>query len=107
MRPESYNPSEIEPRWQARWDELGLHKTNLDDDGRPPYYVLTMYDYPSGDLHIGHWFVKTPTGDEATGGLQRHRQRVAAGKQAVTREAVGRDVEDAHDVGLGTPCEDV
>jgi leucyl-tRNA synthetase len=61
MRPESYNPSEIEPRWQARWDELGLHKTNLDDDSRPPYYVLTMYDYPSGDLHIGHWFVKTPT----------------------------------------------
>jgi len=61
MRPESYNPSEIEPRWQARWDELGLHKTNLDDDSRPPFYLLTMYDYPSGDLHIGHWFTKTPT----------------------------------------------
>jgi len=61
MKPESYNPSEIEPRWQARWDELGLHKTNLDDDSRPPFYLLTMYDYPSGDLHIGHWFTKTPT----------------------------------------------
>jgi leucyl-tRNA synthetase len=56
-----YDPSEIEPRWQARWDEMGLYKTDLDDESRPPYYVLTMYDYPSGDLHIGHWFVKTPT----------------------------------------------
>ena len=46
---------------QARWAELGLHRTDLDDESRPPYYVLTMYDYPSGDLHIGHWFVKTPT----------------------------------------------
>src|SRR5688500_13019601 len=58
---ERYDPTEIEPRWQQRWEEMGLHKTDLDDDSRPRYYVLTMYDYPSGDLHIGHWFVKTPT----------------------------------------------
>jgi len=56
-----YGPSEIEPRWQARWEELGMHTTDLDDTTRPPYYLLTMYDYPSGDLHIGHWFTKTPT----------------------------------------------
>ena len=56
-----YEPTEIEPRWQARWEELGMHKTDLDDTSKPKYYVLTMYDYPSGDLHIGHWFVKTPT----------------------------------------------
>ena len=61
MKPEPYNPTEIEPRWQARWEELGLYRTDLDDDSRPPFYLLTMYDYPSGDLHIGHWFVKTPT----------------------------------------------
>jgi leucyl-tRNA synthetase len=60
-RIDPYDPAEIEPRWQARWEELGMHKTDLDDKSRPPYYVLTMYDYPSGDLHIGHWFVKTPT----------------------------------------------
>jgi leucyl-tRNA synthetase len=60
-RIEPYQPTEIEPRWQARWEELGLHRTDLDDDSRPKYYLLTMYDYPSGDLHIGHWFVKTPT----------------------------------------------
>ena len=60
-RVEPYIPTEIEPRWQARWEELGMHTTDLDDASRPRYYLLTMYDYPSGDLHIGHWFTKTPT----------------------------------------------
>ena len=56
-----YEPNEIEPRWQARWAEMRLYETDLDDRSRPPFYMLTMYDYPSGDLHIGHWFVKTPS----------------------------------------------
>ena len=60
-RIERYDPAAIEPRWQARWAELGLYRTDLDDTSRPPYYLLTMYDYPSGDLHVGHWYVKTPT----------------------------------------------
>ena len=60
-RVERYDPAAIEPRWQARWAELGLHRTDLDDATRPTYYLLTMYDYPSGDLHVGHWYVKTPT----------------------------------------------
>ena len=59
-RIERYDPTEVEPRWQARWDELGLYKANLDDT-RKRYYLLTMYPYPSGDLHIGHWYIKTPT----------------------------------------------
>jgi leucyl-tRNA synthetase len=60
-RIEPYQPTEIEPRWQQRWEELGMHRTDLDDASRPKFYLLTMYDYPSGDLHIGHWYVKTPT----------------------------------------------
>jgi leucyl-tRNA synthetase len=60
-RPERYDPGEIEPRWQQRWEELGLHDTALEDESRPRYYLLTMYPYPSGDLHIGHWYIKTPT----------------------------------------------
>jgi leucyl-tRNA synthetase len=60
-RIERYDPIEIEPRWQRRWDELKLYEVDLDDQTRPPFYLLTMYPYPSGDLHIGHWYIKTPT----------------------------------------------
>jgi leucyl-tRNA synthetase len=60
-RIERYDPAALEPHWQGRWEELGLHRTDLTDASRPPYYLLTMYDYPSGDLHVGHWYVKTPT----------------------------------------------
>ncbi len=60
-RIDRYDPAAIEPRWQARWAELGLYRTDLGDRSRPHYYLLTMYPYPSGDLHIGHWYIKTPT----------------------------------------------
>jgi leucyl-tRNA synthetase len=61
-RAERHQPTAtFEPRWQARWAELDLHRTDLEDTSRPTYYLLTMYDYPSGDLHVGHWYVKTPT----------------------------------------------
>ena len=59
-RVERYDHLAAEPKWQQRWDELGLYKTKLDDT-RKAYYLLTMYPYPSGDLHIGHWYIKTPT----------------------------------------------
>jgi leucyl-tRNA synthetase len=59
-RIERYDASTIEPRWQQRWDELGLYDTDLGDT-RNRYYLLTMYPYPSGDIHIGHWYIKTPT----------------------------------------------
>jgi leucyl-tRNA synthetase len=60
-RVDRYDPAAIEPRWQARWAELGLHDTDLQDGSRPSYYLLTMYPYPSGALHIGHWYIVTPT----------------------------------------------
>jgi leucyl-tRNA synthetase len=60
-RIERYDPTTIEPRWQQRWNELGLHRTDLHDESRPKFYLLTMYPYPSGDLHIGHWYITTPT----------------------------------------------
>ena len=58
---ERYDPRAFEPKWQARWAELRLHDTNLDDTTRPRFYLLTMYPYPSGALHIGHWYIVTPT----------------------------------------------
>jgi leucyl-tRNA synthetase len=60
-RAERYIPGAIERRWQARWAELRMYDTDLDDDSRPRFYLLTMYPYPSGALHIGHWYIKTPT----------------------------------------------
>ena len=60
-RIERYDAASIEPRWQARWAELELYEADLEDTSRPKYYLLTMYPYPSGDLHIGHWYIMTPT----------------------------------------------
>jgi leucyl-tRNA synthetase len=60
-RIERYDATAIEPRWQKRWEELGLHRTDLHDTSRPKFYLLTMYPYPSGDIHIGHWYIITPT----------------------------------------------
>jgi leucyl-tRNA synthetase len=60
-RVERFDPTEIEPRWQRRWAELAMYRTDLHDTSRPKFYLLTMYPYPSGDIHIGHWYIITPT----------------------------------------------
>jgi leucyl-tRNA synthetase len=60
-RAERYEPAVIEPKWQGRWADLRLYDTDLDDRSRPRFFLLTMYPYPSGALHIGHWYIKTPT----------------------------------------------
>jgi leucyl-tRNA synthetase len=55
-----FNPAEIEPKWQARWEADGLYHSDI-DPGKPKHYALTMLPYPSGDLHIGHWYAMTPS----------------------------------------------
>ncbi|HET8985100.1 MAG TPA: leucine--tRNA ligase, partial [Trueperaceae bacterium] len=55
-----YRPAEIERKWQQRWRDSGIYEVDLHDASRPTYYFLTMYPYPSGDLHVGHWYAEAP-----------------------------------------------
>ena len=55
-----YNPSVIEPKWQKKWNESEIYKTNFSEDKKDNFFSLTMFPYPSGDLHIGHWYAFTP-----------------------------------------------
>ena len=55
-----YDPKEIEPKWQKKWETDGLYHADV-DPSKPKHYALTMLPYPSGDLHIGHWYAMTPS----------------------------------------------
>ncbi|MGB5513427.1 MAG: leucine--tRNA ligase [Thermoanaerobaculia bacterium] len=54
-----YEPTEVEAKWQRRWESDGLYNSEVDPQ-RPKHYALTMLPYPSGDFHIGHWYAMAP-----------------------------------------------
>ncbi|MFN0094106.1 MAG: leucine--tRNA ligase [Dehalococcoidia bacterium] len=58
--PDRYEPHVIEPKWQERWESDHLYRAEI-DPSRPKHYALTMLPYPSGNLHIGHWYAMTPS----------------------------------------------
>ena len=65
----AYEPSRIEPKWQAYWEDHQTFRAEI-DPARPKYYVLDMFPYPSGDgLHVGH-----PEGYTATDIMARYKR---------------------------------
>jgi leucyl-tRNA synthetase len=56
MARQSFNHQEIESQAQKQWEEEGIYAADLEDSSRDPYYLLVEFPYPSGDLHIGHWY---------------------------------------------------
>ncbi len=51
-----FDHKEIEKKWQKNWEESGIYKTGERDEKKEKEYVLVELPYPSGNLHIGHWF---------------------------------------------------
>ncbi len=54
-----YDPIIIDSKWQSRWAKERIYEVNNASD-KPNWYEMTMYPYPSGDLHIGHWYAFSP-----------------------------------------------
>ncbi len=55
MKRASFDHRTIEPASREKWEALRLHETNL-ETAKDPYYLLFEFPYPSGDLHVGHWY---------------------------------------------------
>ncbi len=51
-----YNPSKIEKKWQKYWEAEKLHEVSDDTPNKKNFMLLVEFPYPSGDLHVGHWY---------------------------------------------------
>ena len=51
-----YVPADIEKKWQTKWEADGIYEAPDHVEGKENYFSLVMFPYPSGDIHMGHWF---------------------------------------------------
>ena len=51
-----YTPADIEKKWQTKWEADGIYQAPDHVEGKENYFSLVMFPYPSGDIHMGHWF---------------------------------------------------
>lgn len=51
-----YNPAKIEKKWQKYWEDEKLHEVSDDTPNKKNFMLLAEFPYPSGDLHVGHWY---------------------------------------------------
>ncbi len=85
-----YSPKEIEGKWQTQWEAEHMYHAP-DNSPKPKFYNLVMFPYPSGDLHIGHWYNFSPA--DAYGRFMRmHGYNVM---QPIGFDAFGLPAENA------------
>ncbi len=63
-RYDRYDAAEVEAKWRERWEASGIYRFQPNGPG-PKHYALTMLPYPSGNLHIGHWYAMGPSDTHA------------------------------------------
>src|SRR3989344_102635 len=85
-----YNPQEIEPKWQKVWEDTKLYEVDTSDGSRK-FYIIPMFPYPSGDLHIGHWYNFAPTDTVA----RWHRMQGRRVLHSIGFDAFGLPAENA------------
>lgn len=94
-----YDPSKVESKWQKIWQDSGIYKTT--DNPKKPFYNLVMFPYPSGDLHLGHWYNFAPA--DTLGRLARMQGYDVL--QPLGYDAFGLPAENAA-IKRGTPADE-
>src|SRR6185436_3585886 len=51
-----YDHKDIEKKWQKEWEQRGMHTIKDSVPGKENYFALVEFTYPSGNLHVGHWY---------------------------------------------------